>query len=162
MVHFDCVCYFITIAIFSLFSLASLSGYITLFFYIHEGCPKVNSCNYQIRSVDTENSTLYKFTYVINDQYTCSNFCINPLDVSSCPTNNTSCSVTSNVSDFCRHQGFEQLFSHCINKRNLMLLIACGIATALGLVITVTIAIAGRSMACNKLNISVTPVTNQV
>jgi hypothetical protein len=167
MVHSDCVFFFITIAVFSLFSLASLSGYITLFFYIHQGCPEVSSCNYQIRSINSEannDSTLYTFVYVINNQYTCSNFCIDPLDMSSCPTNNTSCSVTSDVSDFCRHQGYEKLFSHCINNRNLSFLIMCGIVTVLGFAITISVAIAGRSMISyrNKLTISVSPVTNQV
>ena len=127
MPYCDHLCHFVTLSICVVLILGSLAGFITLSFYQEQGCPKVESCTYDIISYEeqSDNSTLYTFFYVINNQYMCLNFCSNPLDSTSCPLNGSSCDVTDEVRDFCRYHGFAYLFEDCTNTRNLALLFLC-------------------------------------
>jgi hypothetical protein len=97
----------------------SIIGIVLLSYHQNDGCPKVDSCYYQVTTFGVEvsnTSTVYSYYYVINNQYMCSNFCTNPLDIVSCPTNGTTCDVTDEVKDFCKYQGFDNLFKPCYNN----------------------------------------------
>jgi|SRR5581483_4416357 len=115
--------YIVIVCICFILSAGSLIGAILLTFHQTDSCPQVESCYYQIKPL--MNSTVYSYYYVINNQYTCSNFCKNPIDLSSCPINNTSCDVTSETKDFCKYQGFGHLFKSCTNGLNFWLLVIC-------------------------------------
>lgn len=106
-----------------LLAAGSLVGVILLSYHQSDGCPTVHSCYYQVHSM--MNDTLYNYYYVINNQYTCSNFCSNPLDLASCPNNGSTCEVTDEVEDFCKYQGFGYLVDWCINQTNIWLFGLC-------------------------------------
>lgn len=121
--NFCCNLYCFLTWFFLLLASGSLIGIIIVSQHQEDGCPKVHSCNYQISS--TMNSSLYTYYYVINDQYLCSNFCTNPLDVTSCPVNNSVCDITDEIKDFCKYQGFSHLFNPCYNTTMFWLFILC-------------------------------------
>ena len=118
---FPCLVAWITL----LLAAGSLVGVILLSYHQSDGCPKVRSCYYQVHS--TLNDTLYNYYYVINNQYTCSNFCSNPLELTSCPNNGSTCEVTNEVKDFCKYQGFGYLVlvNGCFNQTNFWLFWLC-------------------------------------
>jgi len=118
-----CFCGLISLLLFA----GSLTGVILLSFHLDDGCPKVESCYYQVQSSVYMNITLYRYYYGINNQWTCSDFCSNPLDLSSCPVNNSQCYVTDEIGDFCKYHGFEHLFKPCFNDPNTWLQFMCGV-----------------------------------
>lgn len=88
------------------------------------GCPGVKSCTYELYSIDLGNETFYGYFYVINNQSGCGKWCPNNHNISTCPVNNGTCTVTKDIRRYCYYQGFEELFG-CYNYEKYVWSIIC-------------------------------------
>lgn len=98
---------------------------ITSSLLLFSGCETVNSCNYQVNTIITpDNYTLYSYEYLLNNRTGCGMWCTEPYNISTCPLNDSPCTVTPFVRDFCSYNGFNNLF-YCRNEFYDKMFIGC-------------------------------------
>ena len=89
-----------------------ISMTLTVIFLIltYQGCEEVKSCVYSLGNIESPDCIVFYYEYVINNRTGCRMWCSNPMDWASCPLDGSSCDVTHFVHDYCKYNGFSDIF----------------------------------------------------
>lgn len=132
---------FVFMGLWAFFALAFLTLMTTFFFLVYSGCNDVKSCVYDIQSHTNIDCVIFSYQWIINNRSGCGMWCDNPFDQATCPQVGSQCQITPVVRDYCKYQGFADLFD-CSNETYsalaLMFLIATFLTILIGALIMMT------------------------
>lgn len=103
-------------------------------------CKNMESCVYSVNSTSDPDCIIYYYELVINNRTGCRTWCADPLDFQSCPIDGDSCQITEFVRDYCKYQGFAEIFD-CWNETYYVIGIIC-------CTITIALCVGGFVMLC--------------